>query len=117
MFQTVTVENHPRFCTSECARVRDLLGTDLEVGIGLETAHPETLDRLNKRMTLGDFERAVDLLRHAGIGVRAFLLLRPPFMDEQQGVEWAVRSIDYAFSVGVQCCSVIPTLAGNVYTA
>ena len=34
-------------------------------------------------------------------------------MEEQEGVEWAVRSIEYAFSVGVQCCSVIPTRTGN----
>ena len=113
MFRTVTIENHPRFCTSECARFRDLLGTDLEVGIGLETAHRETLERLNKHMTLGDFERAVDRLRQDDIGVRAFILLRPPFMEEHEGVEWAIRSIDYAFSVGVQCCSVIPTRTGN----
>jgi radical SAM enzyme (TIGR01210 family) len=113
MFRTVTVENHPRFCRSECPRFRDLLGTDLAVGIGLETAHREILDRLNKRMTLEDFERAVGFLRHHAIGVRAFVLLRPPFMEEQEGVEWAVRSIEYAFSVGVQCCSVIPTRTGN----
>ena len=113
MFRTVTIENHPRFCTSECPRFRDLLGTDLNIGIGLETAHREILDRLNKRMTLEDFERAVGFLRHHAIDVRAFILLRPPFMEEHEGVEWAIRSIEYAFSVGVQCCSVIPTRTGN----
>jgi hypothetical protein len=113
MFRTVTIENHPRFCTAECARFRDLLGTDLEVGIGLETAHPQILDRLNKQMTLDDFERAVRLLRQHAIAVRAFLLLRPPFMEEHEGVEWAIRSMEYAFSVGVQCCSLIPTRPGN----
>ena len=113
MFRTVTIENHPRYCGSECPRFRDLLGTDLEIGIGLETAHPDILDRLNKRMTLEDFERAVGFLHHNAIGVRAFILLRPPFMEEQEGVEWAVRSIEYAFSLGVQCCSFIPTRTGN----
>ncbi len=113
MFRTVTIENHPRFCTAECSRFRDLLGTDLEVGIGLETAHPQILDRLNKQMTLDDFERAVRFLRQHAIAVRAFILLRPPFMEEQEGVEWAIRSMEYAFSVGVQCCSLIPTRPGN----
>jgi hypothetical protein len=28
-------------------------------------------------------------------------------------VEWAVRSIEYAFRLGVGCCAVIPTRAGN----
>ena len=113
MFGTVTVENHPRLCTAECLRFRDLLGTDLRIGIGLETAHRDVLARLNKRMTLDDFERAVGFLAHHEIGVRVFILLRPPFMEEQEGIEWAVRSLEYAFSVGVECCSVIPTRLGN----
>ena len=34
-------------------------------------------------------------------------------MTEAEGVEGACRSIDFAFSVGVECCAVIPTRAGN----
>jgi hypothetical protein len=34
-------------------------------------------------------------------------------MTEEEGVEWACRSVEWAFSVGVECCSVIPTRAGN----
>ena len=30
-----------------------------------------------------------------------------------EGLDWAVRSVEYAFSLGVGCCSVIPTRAGN----
>ena len=112
-FSSVIVENHPGFCGPVCLRFRDLLGTDLEIAIGLETVHAEILDRLNKRMMLDDYQRAVGFLRRHDIGVRTFILLRPPFMNEQEGIEWALRSIDHAFSVGAQCCSVIPTRAGN----
>ncbi len=85
----------------------------LELALGLETVHEEVLARLNKRMTLHDYERAVRFLRDHDIRVRTFILLRPPFLDEQQGIEWAVRSLHFAFDVGVQCCAVIPTRAGN----
>ena len=71
------------------------------------------LERLNKRMTLRDYERAVEFLRGHDIRVRTFILLRPPFLDEQQGVEWAQRSLQFAFDLGVPCCAVIPTRAGN----
>ena len=47
------------------------------------------------------------------IRVRTFILLRPPFLSEEQGVEWAERSLRFAFDVGVACCAVIPTRAGN----
>ena len=112
-FKTVIVENHPKLCTDQCVRFRDRLGTHLEVAIGLETIHPDVLQALNKRMTLDDFDRAVRFLVGHGIAVRAFILLRPPFLTEDEGVEWAIRSIDHAFRTGVGCCSVIPTRAGN----
>ena len=43
----------------------------------------------------------------------AFILLRPPFLDEAEGLLWAKRSLDFAFSVGVECCVIIPTRGGN----
>jgi len=112
-FRTAIVECHPRLVGPRCLTFRDQLRPALRIAMGLETAHPEVLRRLNKGMTLADFERAVGFLRRHDIGVRAFLLLRPPFMDETEGVLWAKRSLDYAFDVGVECCTVIPTRDGN----
>jgi radical SAM enzyme (TIGR01210 family) len=112
-FQTVIVENHPRLCGADVTRFRDMLSGKLEIAMGLETVHPGALEALNKRMTLEDFDRAVDFLLQRDVAVRAFILLKPPGMDEDEGVEWALRSIQHAFDIGVGCCSVIPTRAGN----
>jgi radical SAM enzyme (TIGR01210 family) len=112
-FEHVIVENHPRMCGRECVRFRERLAGSLEVALGLETVHPQVLPALHKRMTLADFDRAVEFLTGSDISVRAFILLRPPLLTEEEGVEWAIRSIEHAFDVGVGCCSVIPTRAGN----
>ena len=112
-FETVIVENHPQLCGDDCLRFRSLLAGKLEIALGLETIHPEVLPRLNKQMTTDDFQRAVRFLSDNEIATRAFILLRPPFLSEAEGVEWAVRSIEFAFDAGVQCCSVIPTRSGN----
>lgn len=112
-FERIIVENHPKLCGDACLRFRDLCGRPLEVAMGLETIHPEVLPGLNKGMTLDDFARAVDFLLCGGISVRAFILLRPPFLSEDEGVEWAIKSLEYAFSLGVGCCAVIPTRGGN----
>ena len=112
-FSTVIVENHPRLTDERCVRFRDQLGTRLEVALGLETIHPGILSRLNKRMTVEDFDSAAKLLRKHDIDVRVFLLLKPPGLDERNGIEWTLRSIEHAFDVGATCCSVIPTRAGN----
>ena len=111
--QTTIVENHPRLCNDDCLQFRNSLQGELEIALGLETVHPEILPRLNKQMTLIDFQRAVEFLRDHEINVRAFILLKPPSLDEEEGVQWAVRSLEYAFEVGVQCCSIIPTRPGN----
>jgi hypothetical protein len=112
-FERVIVECHPRLVGRRCLEFRRLLAADLEVAMGLETVHPEVLPRLNKRMTLDDFARAAGALRSEGIAVRAFVLVRPPFLTDEEGLEWAKRSLDYAFSLRIDCCSLIPTRAGN----
>lgn len=112
-FRTVIVENHPKLCTDDVPRFRDRLDGELEVAMGLETVHPEVLAQLNKRMTVADFDAACRFLRGQGIAVRAFILLRPPGLDEEEGIDWALRSVEHAFDQGARCCSVIPTRAGN----
>jgi radical SAM enzyme (TIGR01210 family) len=81
--------------------------------MGLETIHPEILPRLNKKFTLEHFVQAADFLRKAGIAMRVFVLVKPPFMDENEGVEWAVRSAEFAFKCGATAVSLILTRPGN----
>ncbi len=111
--QTLIVECHPRLVGRACFDFQRRLGPALEVAMGLETVHPEALRHLNKHMTLEDFERAASGLRERGIRTRAFILLRPPLLDEADGLLWAKRSLDFAFGSGVDCCTIIPTRGGN----
>jgi archaeosine synthase beta-subunit len=115
-FKSVIVENHPKLCGDGCVEFRDMLAehdVELEIALGLETVHPEVLPQLNKQMTTEDFSRAAESLLGTAIRLRTFILLRPPFLSEEEGVEWAIKSIEFAFDQGVSCCSVVPTRAGN----
>jgi len=109
----VVVESHPRLIGESALRFRDLLGASLEVAMGLETVHPDVLPRLNKNLSLGDFAKAASYLRHHGIAVRAFVLLNPPFLPEDEGLEWAVKSAEFAFGSGAAVVCLIPTRVGN----
>jgi radical SAM enzyme (TIGR01210 family) len=111
--ERVVVECHPAFLGDRALRFRDALVAPLEVAVGLETVQPGVLERLNKGMTVRSFERAAELLAREGIALRAFLMLRPPFATEREGVVWARRSIDAAAACGATACSVIPTRGGN----
>jgi len=112
-FETVIVESHAKLINDKCLRFRDMLKPELQVAIGLETVHPEILRKLNKHMTPEDFRKSVGFLTQNGIRTRAFILLRPPFLSESEGIYWAKQSIDFAFSSGVECCIIIPVRAGN----
>lgn len=112
-FSRVTVECHPRLIDGRSLRFAERLAGSLEVAMGLETVHPEALRRLNKAMTLDDYDRAAAALKQAGIAVRAFVLVAPPFVPPPEAVEWAVRSAEHALSRGAERVSLIPLRQGN----
>ena len=108
------VECHPRFVDDRCISfAKAIAPVKLEIAMGLETVDPEVLPRIKSSMTLDDFECAARFLPGNGIDIRAFILLGPPGHLGGERIDWAQRSIDYAFSVGVECCVVIPVRAGN----
>lgn len=85
----------------------------LEVAMGLETAHPEALERLNKRMTVQSFREAAAALERRGIALRVFLLINPPFVPAPEQDDWLFRSLDTALQCGATAISLIPTRSGN----
>ncbi len=112
-FETVIVENHPAFCGKALFEFQSRLPTQLEVAVGLETIHPEVLPWLNKQMSLEQYRQAVERLVAGGVRARTFILVKPPSLSEQEGVDWAVKSIEFAFDCGVECCSLVPVRGGN----
>jgi radical SAM enzyme (TIGR01210 family) len=112
-FERVIVESHPALIGEPSLRFRDLLQAPLEVAMGLETVHPEILARLNKRMSLPQFAEAAEFLRDHAMDLRVFVLVKPPFMEENEAFDWAARSIDFAFDCGATAVTLIPTRGGN----
>jgi uncharacterized Fe-S cluster-containing MiaB family protein len=81
--------------------------------MGLETVHPETLEKLNKQMTLDQFARSAEFLTGNGLRLRAFILVQPPFLPEEHALEWVARSVTFAYDCGVGIVALIPTRPGN----
>ncbi len=113
-FNRVVVENHPRLSKENCTQFKARLNAKLEIAMGLETIHPEVLPKLNKQLTKEDFGKAAAFLRANDIDVRAFILLNPPYLTgTEENVEWAIKTVQFAFESGTQCCSIIATRPGN----
>ena len=111
--ETVVVECHPKLVGERASAFADGLGGSLDIAMGLETVDPRVLPLLNKRMTLDDYRRAVDFCLSRGMAVRAFILVRAPTQGEEEGIDWAIASIEWAQAAGVECCVAIPTRGGN----
>jgi radical SAM enzyme (TIGR01210 family) len=115
-FERVTVECHPRLVGERgerCFAFAARLQGQLEVAMGLETVHPEALAKLNKGMTLEDFDRAARTLREAGLALRAFVLLGAPFVPPAETVDWTVETVEHALAAGASHVSIIPVREGN----
>jgi archaeosine synthase beta-subunit len=121
-FSRVIVESHPALIGPRLDRFLQLLrstgqpgddGSSLEVAMGLETAHPDALQQLNKRMDVPAFTRAAHGLRERAVALRVFLLISPPFIAPEAQDEWLLRSIDVALACGASAISLIPTRGGN----
>lgn len=109
----LVVESHPRLVGERALRLRDLLSGKLEVALGLETIHPAVLPRLNKNFDLSHFAQAAEFLHREKIALRVFVLVKPPFLSETEGVEWALKSAAFSFSCGAAVVTLIPTRGGN----
>jgi radical SAM enzyme (TIGR01210 family) len=113
------VECHPALIGASTVRFRDLLtrrasGAALEVAMGLEIADDTILTKLNKRMTLAMFARASEFLRKNEIAMRTFVMVKPPFVrSENEALEFAKRSTDFAFDCGATVVSLIPARYGT----
>jgi uncharacterized Fe-S cluster-containing MiaB family protein len=69
---------------------------------------------LNIQVTTENFITAVRFLTGHNIKIRAFILLNPPFLTGlEENIKWCLKSVEFAFSQGVETCSIIPTRAGN----
>jgi hypothetical protein len=109
----VTVECHPRLVGRRCFDFVRRLDGRLEVAMGLETVHPGALPRLEKAMTLGDFDRAAAALAGHDIDLRAFVLLGVPFVPPEEQIEWAVRTVHHAAGRGARHVALIPVRPGT----
>ncbi len=102
------VESRPEYITDEVIQeTRALIpDTELEVAIGLETADDvrRTIS-INKGFSLHRFAQAARTIKRNQVGLRAYVLLKPPFYSELEGISDAISSISTAFSLGVDTVS------------
>ncbi len=104
--ERIVMESLPDFVEGE--RVADFTdrGLATDVAVGLETASDRVRrDCVNKYFDFADFIEASEAAEAAGAGIKAYLLLKPPFLSESEAVEDMKRSVrrcaNYAHTVSM----------------
>jgi len=105
------LESRPEYITDPVlARIRGAAGElEIEMGIGLESVN-ETIrnEVFLKGMALTAYERAVQRLSRHGMRSLAYVIVKPPFLNEAQAINDAVATAHYAFAVGTDVISLEP---------
>ncbi len=109
--ERIVVESLPDFVATE--KLDDFLdqGLATDVAVGLETATDRVRrDCVNKYFDYADFEAAAESAHDAGAGIKAYLLMKPPFLTEREALADMVSSIrrcaDHAHTVSMNPCNV-----------
>lgn len=105
------VESLPQFIDERViAEAKEYLGKkQLIVAIGLQSADDFIRSVcINTVCTKPQFERASNLLWQEGYVPRAYLLLKPPFLTEREGLEDINASMKYLFDLGYREVSISP---------
>ncbi|MFZ2410354.1 MAG: archaeosine biosynthesis radical SAM protein RaSEA [Candidatus Methanoperedens sp.] len=108
----VIAETRPEYVTQEkVAEAKDALGKRFEVAMGLETSNDMIRkDCINKGFTLLDFVRASEAAKKEGATVKAYLMLKPPFLPEGIAMNDMIQSINdaapHAGTISVNLCNV-----------
>ncbi len=88
-------ETLPEFPSAETlAPLRAAFPGTLEVALGLESTDPEVLRRyVNKGSSPDEYLAAADRVRAEGASPKGYLLLKPPYLTEEESVRDVVRSV------------------------
>ncbi|MHA1669258.1 MAG: archaeosine biosynthesis radical SAM protein RaSEA [Promethearchaeota archaeon] len=95
---------------NKLVQMRSELGSrHIEIGIGLETVNDYIrLNYINKGITFKEFLDAVNLCKQCDIGIRAYLLFKPPFISEASAIDDCVSSIKTLIDMQVNTISINP---------
>ena len=107
----VVLESRPEYVTeSILSGVRNVLGDrTVEIGMGLESASDVIRSVcINKNFDLQMFKDALKIAKNYNIGIRAYVLLKPPLLTERDALLDAVSTVQQARALGVTTISLNP---------
>ncbi len=100
----VTIESRPEFLTEEKARaIRSYVREDVELEIGMGFEAQDEFVRnvcIGKNTSIEEYKEAVRIAYDHNILMLGYVMIKPPFLSEIEGIEEAIKSVKVAFDIG-----------------
>ena len=107
----VVIESRVDYITNEkLKKMKSILKDNhIEVAIGLETVNNYIRNKyINKGLKFKDFLDAIHLCKKNNVGIRTYLLFKPPFLNEQTAIEDCANSIQKLAELKINTISINP---------
>lgn len=109
----VIIESRPEYINLYKVMLKkwvDILGgRPIWIGVGLESSNDYVGQSfVNKGFDFAQFARSVKNAEECGAFVKAYILLKPPFMTEKEAIEDTLQSIIDSFNIGCKIVSINP---------
>lgn len=109
----ITIEARPQYITDKSVEMLSNVFKDsnveLEIGMGVEAVNDIVRNVcINKGDSKEEFIRAVDLLNKNNIKPLAYIIVKPPFLTEQEAIIEAISTAQFATDIGFKRISFEP---------
>jgi radical SAM enzyme (TIGR01210 family) len=109
----IIIESRPEYINLHKKELNELVdivrGRPIWIGVGLETSNDYVNQSyINKGFNFDQFVTCVKNAEECGAYVKSYILLKPPFMTENEAIEDATQSIIDSFEAGSKVISLNP---------
>ncbi len=108
--EEVIVESRPEFITEDVVSdsINALKGKQLTVAIGLESTSDKVRSIINKGFSINEFKASLEILTRLEVGIKVYLLVKPPLLREAEAIIDVERSIKHLSKMNVDVISLNP---------
>ncbi|MFX1514163.1 MAG: archaeosine biosynthesis radical SAM protein RaSEA [Promethearchaeota archaeon] len=107
----VTIETRPEYVLKQkLLEMKQCLPSKrIEIAIGLESSNDQIrVELINKGFDFKSFKKAINIIKSNGIASKAYLLLKPPFLSEEEAIQDVLLSIKACKQLGIEKISINP---------
>jgi radical SAM enzyme (TIGR01210 family) len=98
----ISVESRPEYITNEkLEEIYDIITPkNFEIGVGLETANDLIREKsINKGFKFSQYQEAANKIKKYGFKIKTYLLLKPPFLTEEEAIFDNIETIKKVRSI------------------